>query len=449
MSRILVVEDDEALASTLSEAIATRDYETEYITSAAKALEAMRKTVWDVVVTDIVLKDGDGFQVLEAARSRRPPSQVIMITGHGSKDIAVRALREGAAYYLEKPIDFDELLTKVAKAIQGRKREMEAEELRRQVDKAYGFEGIIGKSRGMQRIYDVLWQIAPTEATVLIRGESGTGKELVARALHNLSPRRTGPFVALNCGGMNEGIIESELFGHVKGAFTGALVDRKGKIEFASGGTLFLDEIGEMPLSTQVKFLRVLEDRQVTRLGSNTPKEVDVRVIAATNADLEEKVEKGEFRKDLYYRVKVVEVVLPPLRERGDDIRLLADHFLKHFSKLHGKDIQGIEPSAMRRMMAYSWPGNVRELKNCIETMVLTSKGPFLGIEDLPPWILPDEAVEKDPFQALAGMKLEHVERELIRVTLEKVRGNRAKAAAMLGIGERTLYRKIKEYGLG
>ncbi len=444
----MVVEDDRALASTLAEVLEMEGHDVEFCTSAGEAVKLLRKEPWDVVVTDLVLKDGDGFQVLEAARKQRPPSQVLMVTGHGSRSLAVRALKEGAAYFLEKPIDMEELQAKVARAAGGRQKEIENRELRRQVDKAFGMEGIVGRSPGMLRLFDILWQIAPTDATVLVRGESGTGKELVARALHNLSPRRDGPFVALNCGGLNEGIIESELFGHVKGAFTGAYTDRKGKIEYADGGTLFLDEIGEMPLGTQVKFLRVLEERKVTRLGSNKSKEVDVRLVAATNADLEEKVEKGEFRRDLYYRIKVVELVLPPLREKVEDIPLLVDHFIRRFAEAHGRNVQGIEKEALHRLMSYSWPGNVRELKNCVETMVVTSKGPLLGVEDLPPWVQGEEGERRDPFRDLGEMTLAQVEKEMIRAALARHGGNRARAAASLGIGERTLYRKIKEYGL-
>ncbi len=448
MSRVLVVEDDRALASTLAEILEMEGHEVEYRTSGKEAAGLLKKTPWDVVVTDLVLKDGDGFEILQAARKQRPPSQVIMVTGHGSRSLAVRALREGAAYFLEKPIDMEELQAKVHRAARERAREVENRELRRQVDKAYGMEGLVGRSPGMVRLFDILWQIAPTEATVLIRGESGTGKELVARAIHNLSPRREGPFVALNCGGMNEGIIESELFGHVKGAFTGAYADRKGKFEYADGGTLFLDEVGEMPLGTQVKFLRVLEERKVTRLGSNQAREVDVRVVAATNAALEEKVEKGEFRRDLYYRIKVVEVVLPPLREKPEDIPLLVDHFIRHFAQVHDRNVQGIEKEALHALMAHSWPGNVRELKNTLETMVVTSKGPLLGLDDLPPGIRKEDSPSRNPLQDLAGMTLYEVEREMIRAALARHGGNRAKAAASLGIGERTLYRKIKEYGL-
>jgi len=448
VSRVLVVEDDQALASTLAEVLEMDGHEVEYRTSAKEAARLLGKAPWDVVVTDLLLKDGDGFEILQAARKPRPPSQVIMVTGHGSRSLAVRALREGAAYFLEKPIDMEELQAKVSRAARERAREVENRELRRQVDKAYGMEGLVGRSPGMVRLFDILWQIAPTDATVLIRGESGTGKELVARALHNLSPRREGPFVALNCGGMNEGIIESELFGHVKGAFTGAYADRKGKIEYAEGGTLFLDEVGEMPLGTQVKFLRVLEERKVTRLGSNKARDVDVRVVAATNAPLEEKVERGEFRRDLYYRIKVVEVILPPLREKPEDIPLLVDHFIKHFAKLHDRNVQGIEKEALHRLMAYSWPGNVRELKNMVETMVVTSKGPLLGVDDLPPGIRGEDSSRREPFRDLADMTLAEVEKEMIRAALARNGGNRAKAAASLGIGERTLYRKIKEYDL-
>jgi len=448
VSRVLVVEDDVVLAQTLAEVLTRAGHEAAYFTSGIEALRALKQSAWDVVVTDLVLRESDGFAVLEAARRHAPPLQVIMATGHGSKDVAVRALKEGAAYYLEKPIDLEELLAKVAKAAAGRDRDLETQELRRQVDRAYGLGGMVGRSPKMLAVFDTLWQVAPSQATVLIRGESGTGKELVARALHALSPRRGSPFVALNCGGMGEGIIESERFGHVKGAYTGALADRKGRFEFADGGTLFLDEVGEMPQATQVKLLRVLEERHVTRLGANTPRPVDVRLVAATNADLEEKVRRGEFRNDLYYRIKVVEIQLPALRERRDDVRLLVEHFIAQFATHHGRDIRGIEPEALHRLMAHDWPGNVRALRNCIETMVVTGRGPLLTAADLPPSVQPLPAPAADPIACLVGRTLEEVERGLIGATLSSLDGNRARAARLLGIGERTLYRKIRDFGL-
>jgi two-component system response regulator HydG len=320
-------------------------------------------------------------------------------------------------------------------------------ELRRQLEEKFGFEGIIGNTEKMHRIFDILKQVAPTDVTVLIQGESGTGKELIARAIHQNSRRRHHRFVALNCAALSEGILESELFGHEKGAFTGALYQRKGRFEFAHKGTLFLDEIGDMPLSTQIKLLRVIEEREIYRVGSNVPIPVDVRLIAATNQNLDELVKEGKFREDLYYRLKVVTINLPPLRERLADIPLLISHFIKEFNARHGKNVQSMSPRARDLLFLYPWPGNIRELRNCIESMVVTCKGRELTVDDIPAYISPDK-VPESPIPMLAGISLEKAEKELIKNTLAMVNGNREEAARILGIGERTLYRKLKRYNL-
>jgi two-component system response regulator HydG len=299
----------------------------------------------------------------------------------------------------------------------------------------------------MDRVFETLRQVAPTNATVLILGESGTGKELVAKTIHQNSPRRNAPFVGLNCAALSESILESELFGHEKGAFTGATQTRRGRFEYANHGTLFLDEVGDMPIATQIKLLRVLEEREIVRVGSNVPLKVDVRLIAATNQDLEQAVKAGKFRQDLYFRLKVVTVALPPLRERAADVPLLIDAFVHEFAREHGKPVAGMAPEARRLLMGYAWPGNVRELKNVVEQMVVTAKGPLLTADEVPPEILAKKR-EPRPIEGLAGMSLDDVERELIQSTLELTQGNREEAARMLGIGERTLYRKIKKYQL-
>ncbi|MGA1606602.1 MAG: sigma-54 interaction domain-containing protein, partial [Planctomycetota bacterium] len=342
-----------------------------------------------------------------------------------------------------------EFRTKVQKCLAEYRKDLDYQELRSRVDREFGTGGIIGQDPKMVRLLDVVRQIASTNASVLVLGESGTGKELVARAIHGQSPRRDKPFVALNCGGLAEGTIESELFGHVKGAYTGATADREGKFEYADGGTLFLDEVGEMPLQTQVKFLRVLEEREVARLGSNKSRRVDVRVVAATNADLQRKVESGEFREDLFYRLKVVTLDLPPLRERSGDIKLLVEHFLRHFSEQHGKDVDSIDRDALVALLRYEWPGNVRELRNAVESMVVRVRGNILTVADLPPEIGTAPGSEQDGWQFLAGKTVEDVERNHIRVNLDLASGNRQRAAKAMGMSERTLYRKLKEYGLG
>jgi two-component system response regulator HydG len=445
---ILLVDDDDALRETLREALEPLDVEITTALSGGAALERLAEASFAVVVTDLVMKDVDGFAVLAAAKERHAPTRVVMLTGHGSREVAVRAMQQGATYYIEKPLDLAELRTKVVKCLEEYRKDIEYAELRQQVERQYGLEGIIGQDRKVLRLLDVVRQIAPTNASVLILGESGTGKELVARAIHNLSPRRKNAFVALNCGGMAEGTIESELFGHVKGAFTGAVADREGKFEYADGGTLFLDEVGEMPMSTQVKFLRVLEQREVARVGSNKARKVDARVLAATNADLEQRVEDGAFREDLYYRLKVVTIELPPLRQRSGDIKLLVEHFLRVFREAHGKDVESIDRDALVALVRYEWPGNVRELRNAVESMVVRARGNILTVNDLPPEIGTPLAVEQDSWQMLAGKTVQEVEKNHIRVTLELTGGNRVKAANAMGMSERTLYRKIREYGL-
>ncbi len=445
---ILLVDDDDALRDALSSALESLPVEIETAGTGKEAIERLRHRAFAVVVTDLVMKDVDGFAVLDEAKKRHQPCRVVMLTGHGSREVAVQAMQQGATYYIEKPIDLAELRTKVSKCLEWHRRDLEFEDLRSRFAREQGVQGIIGQDPKMIRLIEVIRQIAPTNASVLILGESGTGKELVARAIHALSSRKDGPFVPLNCGGMGEGTIESELFGHVKGAYTGALADREGKFEYADGGTLFLDEVGEMPLPTQIKFLRVLEEREVSRLGSNKPRKVDVRVIAATNADLEKRVAEGQFREDLYYRLKVVTLQLPPLRERSGDIKLLVEHYLRQFAETHQKDVESIDRDALVALVRHDWPGNVRELRNAVESMVVRARGNILTLGDLPPEIVAPTGDESDSWGFLAGKTVEEVERNHLRVTLELTGGNRVRAAKALGISERTLYRKIREYGL-
>ncbi|MBM3974983.1 MAG: sigma-54-dependent Fis family transcriptional regulator [Planctomycetes bacterium] len=445
---ILVVDDDDALRDALVAALASLPVAITAAASGAEAVAILGERRFAVVVTDLVMKGVDGFAVLAAAKQNYANCRVVMLTGHGSRDVAVQAMEKGATYYVEKPVDLADLRAKVKKSLEDHQKDVAYDELKGQVERSFGIEGIVGQDPKMQRMLSLVRQIAGTAASVLILGSSGTGKELVARAVHNLSPRAKKPFVAINCGGMSEGTIESELFGHVKGAFTGAVADREGKFEYANGGTLLLDEVGEMPLPTQIKLLRVLEERAVTRLGDNRSRPVDVRVLAATNADLIQKVKDGSFRQDLYFRLKVVTVDLPALRERRSDIKLLIDHFLKHFTKAHGKDVESIDRDALVALVQYDWPGNVRELRNAVESMVVRAKGNILTRADLPPEIWAPLPVDQDGWQFLAGRTWQDVERNHIRVSLELCGGNRLKAARSMGLSERTLYRKIKEYGL-
>jgi two-component system response regulator HydG len=359
-------------------------------------------------------------------------------------------MRLGAADYLTKPVRISELRTRLERAVEAVRLRRDNRELRLQLDKRYGFEGIIGHSAAMQRVFDVLRQVSSSHATVLILGESGTGKELVARAIHRNSPRKDRPFVALNCAALSQGIIESELFGHVKGAFTGAIASKEGVIVYADGGTLFLDEVGDMPLDTQAKLLRVLESREVQPVGGNATRRVDIRLVAATNRDLRELVKEDKFREDLLFRLQVVTVDLPPLRERSGDVPMLMDHFIGALAAEHGRSVRGITPEARALFVRYDWPGNVRELRNAIENMVLLSRSDVLEVSDVPEHIA---AAGGSPQRSsghfdLAGRTLAEVERALIEANLELAGGNRQKAAKITGVGERTLYRKLKEYGL-
>ncbi|MEZ5987908.1 MAG: sigma-54 dependent transcriptional regulator [Planctomycetota bacterium] len=447
--RVLVVDDDEGHAEVLAEALQGAGCEVRVATGGKEGVALIAdEATFAVVVTDLRMKDADGFAVLEAAVERDPATQVLMLTGHGSREVAVEAMKKGAVYYLEKPVDLDELRVKVERGLTGFDREQAYLQLKSDVARQQGIEGFVGRSPQVMRIVDLVHQVAPTQASVLILGESGSGKELVARAIHNLSPRRDRPFVAVNCGGLPEGTLESELFGHRKGAFTGAVGDREGRFEFARGGTIFLDEIAEMPVAAQVKLLRVLEERSVVPVGGNEGRPVDVRVLAATHQDLPRLIEDGRFREDLYYRLKVVTISVPSLRDRKQDIPLLADHFRKEAAELHDKHVDGIDRDVLVAFSNHDWPGNVRELRNVVESMVVRARGNILTTMDLPPELDPHPRNDQDSWQFLAGKDAQEVERQHLRVTLEMYGGNRQQAAKAMGISERTLYRKLKEYGL-
>lgn len=445
--RVLVVDDDENHAEAIGDSLELDGCVVRVANAGRAGVEALEEEAFDAVLTDLVMHDLSGLEVLKEARRLQPDAAVIMITGHASVETAVDAMRSGAGDYLTKPVRLAELRTRLARVVEAGRLKRDNIELREALDKRFGFEGIVGHSPPIQRIFDIMRQVSGTHATVLVLGESGTGKELVARALHNNSQRRDRRFVAVNCAAMSEGLIESELFGHVKGAFTGAIAAKEGRIAHADGGTLFLDEVGDMPLATQAKLLRVLEAREVMPVGGNAVRKVDIRLVAATNRDLEAMVKEGTFREDLLFRLKVVAVELPPLRERPGDVPLLVDHFIGQLSEEHDRRVQGIDAEARTALMRHGWPGNVRELRNTIENMVLLARGNVLVLEDVP------EAIRGSSGGGgvaggyeLSGRSLAEVERELIRINLELVEGNRQKAAKILGMGERTLYRKIKEY---
>jgi two-component system, NtrC family, response regulator HydG len=451
--RVLVVDDEESHAEAVAESLERVGYECVVATSGREGLRLIEEQSFDIVITDLIMEEVGGLEVLARAKRELPDAEVVILTGHNTVKTAVTAMQAGATTYLTKPLDINELRTVADKVSQSQRLARSNIELEKQLNERFGFEGVVGNSQAMHTVVARLRQIAPTSATVLITGESGTGKELVAKALHNNSPRRSKPFVPLNCAALSENILESELFGHVRGAFTGADRERKGWIEYANGGTLFLDEVGDIPATTQVKLLRVLESGEIVRVGTNEPIKVVVRLISATNRDLTEAIAAGTFRQDLFHRLKVVGVKLPPLRSRREDIPLLIDFFLKDFTASHGKAVRAITAAARKALMAYNWPGNVRELRNVIESMVVIDADGTLDVDDLPEDIqavAPAPAVDGHAATtALIGRSLDEIERYYIVETLKKTGGNREEAAKLLGIGERTLYRKIKEYGIG
>ncbi|MFO0867662.1 MAG: sigma-54 dependent transcriptional regulator [Pirellulales bacterium] len=449
--RILIVDNDQALAHSMQESLDKVGYSCQVATSGQEGARRLQHEVYDVVVTDLVMPDVDGMEILARARQALPQCEVIMVTGHASVPKAVEAMQQGAFNFLEKPITPNRLRAVTDKAADAVRLKRTNLELHQRLDETFGFEGIIFGSDRMKQVIERVKRIAPTDATVLIYGESGTGKELIAQAIHHNSPRRGRRIKALNCAAVAENLVESELFGHVKGAFTDAVSDREGAFEWANGGTLFLDEVGDMPMATQIKLLRVLEEHQITRVGDNKPIKVNVRLVSATNRSLEEAVAKGTFRADLYFRLKVVTLNLPALRERREDIVPLVDHFRKLFARRHHKQVKGISASASRALFGYDWPGNVRQLRNAVETMVVLDSDGVLDSDDLPPELT--ETQEAAPattgrLASLVGKSMEEFERYAIEETLKLTNGNRDEAARILDIGARTLYRKLEKYKL-
>ena len=448
--RLLIVEDDEAHADALKLALEAEGYRVETATSAEAALDRLRVRDFSIMITDLVLGEKDGLELLRDTQVFLPTLPVFLITGHGSVETAVHAMRDGAVDYITKPVDLVELRARVRRELDKQGLEEDNRALRAELDQRFGMEGIIGNASVMKPAFDLLRQAGPSDATILLLGESGTGKELFAHACHQLSSRNRRRFVAMNCAAITDSLIESELFGHAKGAFTGALNDKEGKFQYADGGTLFLDEIGDMPEDTQANLLRVLEEGVVTPVGSNQTIPVNVRIVAATNHDLKQRVKDGRFREDLYYRLNVIQIELPPLRDRLDDLPLLLEHFRQEFSTRHQKNSSGFTDDVLIRLRNYSWPGNVREVRNLVETMVVLDRDCLLGKEDLPIALRDQstqETVQSGGGYSLEGKSLAEVEKDLIRIALEAFHGNRQKASDQLGIGERTLYRKIKELG--
>lgn len=446
-AHILIVEDEVNIRSALVTMLEKLGHKVQGAGTAEEALALLEHTKADLVITDLRMPGLGGMEFLRSIKQTAPETEAIVMTAFGSIDTAIEAMRLGAYDYLTKPVDRDRFHIVVAKALERRALAQENKQLRERLEARTRFDELVGESEPMQRVYSLVDMVADSAVTVLLTGESGTGKELVARAIHHRSARAGGPFVTMNCGALPENLFESELFGYEKGAFTGAMTTKAGRFELAHGGTLLLDEVGELSLKSQVDFLRVLETKEFRRLGGTKVITVDARIVAATNRNLEEAVKQGLFREDLYYRLNVVPIRLPPLRERGDDIPILADRFLRECAAQHHREPKEISREAMRLLRLYAWPGNIRQLRNLMERLVITVKDPAIQPEHLPEEIRASKEDARTMVVAL-GSSLKEIERETIRRTLAEVTNHREKAAHLLGISLRALQYKIKEYGI-
>ncbi len=442
--KVLIIDDEEGIRNILSVVLEDSGFTVESASNGKEGLERVKKFNPEIVLLDQKLPDKDGIEILKEIKESMPLTNVIILTAYGSIRSAIEATRLGAFDYLTKPVDNDELILTIRRAIEISELREEVKTLRSEMERRYGFGNIIGISERMREVFSLIERISKVDATVLIEGETGTGKELVARAIHFNSLRKDKPFIVVNCGALPETLIETELFGYEKGAFTDAKERREGKFELAEGGTIFLDEIGELSQSAQVKILRAIGEREIMRVGGSKPIPVNVRVICATNKNLENEVKEGRFREDLFWRLSVVRIHLPPLRERKEDIPLLSEHFMKRYNEELNLNIKKISPEAMRVLMDYSWPGNVRELQNCIyESMVLSTDN-VIGVEDIPTRILERRFYKFSEGKTL-GEVLEMVEAEVIKDALKKI-GRRTETAKLLGISRKTLFNKIKKY---
>ncbi|WP_337872731.1 sigma-54 dependent transcriptional regulator [Ignavibacterium sp.] len=443
--KILVVDDEEIIRDSISYILEAEGYEVGKAENGKVAYEKIKEKHFDLVITDIEMPAMKGTELLEKLKTLDPQTAVIIITAFGSLDTAITALRNGASDYILKPVEFDELLVKVKRLFEIKDLLIENKVLREEINRKYDFDNIVGKSPAIKKVFDMIQAVAETDSTVLISGNSGTGKELVARAIHYRSKRKNKPFIAVNCGAISENLIESELFGHKKGAFTGAISDKEGFIKAADGGTLFLDEISEMPPQLQVKLLRAIQEKEYTPVGTTQSLPVNVRFVATTNRNLEEEVKAGRFREDLYYRLNVVEIHLPSLKEREEDIPLLADHFLDKYRKELNKNIKGIDNDAMRALLAHEWRGEVRELENVIERAVIFCRGDFISVDDLPPSFVPERESLSLNFSGSLEDSVRKFERDFIMRVLESNNFNKEQTAEILKVGLSTLYRKLKE----
>jgi DNA-binding NtrC family response regulator len=448
-ARILVVEDDPNHGAMCARLLERKGYQARATTSGREALSLLAQNgEVDLVLADLQMPEMDGIQLLTAVKGKYPHIEFIVMTGYGTVKTAVEAMQLGAAHYIQKPLDHEELNLLIQRAIEKKQLSEKVDRLRAELQGKYSFDNVIGKGAAMQTVHEKMAAACGNRATVLITGESGTGKELVARGIHYNTFRPDAPFVAVNCGALPKDLIESELFGYKKGAFTGAVGDSEGLFCAANGGTIFLDEIMEMSPELQVKLMRVLQERTIRHLGDTREIPIDVRVIAATNKPVQESLESGAVRKDLYYRLSVITIHIPPLRERSEDVPLLVDHFLKKHEKNYRKAVTAIEPSAVEALMKYSWPGNVRELENLVEMLLAYGKSPVVRLADLPERILQDSSPRKPGSLGDEVFTLKEAERQLIINALAKSKGNKSLAAQMLGISRKSLYKKLEDYGI-
>ncbi len=443
--RILVVDDDSYVREATTEILIRKDYDVDTAPDAKTALQKLDDSEYDLILSDIRMPNMTGLELLEQARQRVPDTHIVLMTAYGTIEDAVQAIQKGAFDYIQKGADPAEIEMTVEKALKFQDTERENRRLRSELKDKYSFGSMIGKAHNMEQVFDLIDTVADSRATVLVNGESGTGKELVARALHYNSSRASGPFIRLNCAALPKDLMESELFGHEKGAFTGAIKQTRGRFEMADGGTLLLDEISEIDPSLQAKLLRVLQEREFERIGSTQTIKVDVRIIATTNRDLQKEVEEGNFREDLFYRLNVIEIGLPPLRERREDIPSLVKSFIDRYNEENGKNVEGIADDALELLVQYDWPGNVRELENYTERAVVVARGPVLEVADLPQKLGAGPS-GRQAQNIQVGMTVHEMEQQLIMKTLEACRGNRTEAANMLAISTRTLRNKLHEY---
>ncbi len=443
---VMVVDDEKNIRAGLGKAIELDGHNVVLAEDGRQALDLLEHEEIDLIIADLKMPRVSGEELLRRVVESYPTLPVIILTGHGTIETAVQAMRDGAYDFLTKPINLDRLSLLVKRALSTRELALQHRALQEELEQKRQFADIIGKSAEMKRIFDVVRQVAPTRASVLITGESGVGKELIADAVHQMSNRKDKPFVKVHCAALSESLLESELFGHEKGAFTGAVARKRGRFELAHLGSILLDEIGEIAPSVQIKILRVLQEKTFERVGGEQTLEVDVRIISATNKDLKHEIERGTFREDLFYRLNVVNIHIPPLRERKEDIPILVSAFIKEFATENEKQLEGIDSKARALLYNYSWPGNVRELRNSMESAVVMAKGPIITPDDLPPSIAADS--ESNYVRIQLGARLEDAEKELIRANLAANNGNKSRTAEVLGIGRKTLHRKLAEYRL-